>query len=116
MNKTIRTVSAETMKSLSEYHWPGNVRELQNVIERAVILSKGPVLKVALPDLKRRLPEDNPKKKETLMEAERKHILSVLEDTNWVVGGPNGAALRLGLNRSTLQFRIRKLGLVRPAR
>ncbi len=116
MNKTIRTVSAETMKSLSEYHWPGNVRELQNVIERAVILSKGSVLKVALPDLKRRLPEDNPKKKETLMEAERKHILSVLEDTNWVVGGPNGAALRLGLNRSTLQFRIRKLGLARPTR
>lgn len=116
MNKTIRTVSAETMKSLSEYYWPGNVRELQNVIERAVILSKGPVLKVVLPDLKRNFPDNNAKKKGTLLEAERKHILSVLEDTNWVVGGPNGAALRLGLNRSTLQFRIRKLGLARPTR
>lgn len=116
MNKTIRAISAETMKSLSQYPWPGNVRELQNVIERAVILSKGTVLKVELPDLKRRLPDSNVRKKETLLEAERKHILSVLEDTNWVVGGPNGAALRLGLNRSTLQFRMRKLGLARPAR
>lgn len=114
MNKTIRTVPAETMKSLSEYHWPGNVRELQNVIERAVILSKGPVLKVPLPDLKRRLPDNGTRKKETLVEAERKHILSALEETNWVVGGPNGAALRLGMNRSTLQFRMRKLGLARP--
>ncbi len=114
MNKTIRSISTETMRSLSDYNWPGNVRELQNVIERAVILSRGPELRVALPDLKRRLPENNSKKKDTLLEAERKHVLSILEDTNWVVGGPNGAALRLGLNRSTLQFRMRKLGLARP--
>ncbi|HLI35471.1 MAG TPA: sigma 54-interacting transcriptional regulator [Terriglobia bacterium] len=116
MNKTIRTIPAETMNALTRYHWPGNVRELQNVIERAVILSKGPALNVALADLKRRAPDARPETKDTLEEAERKHIQAVLEETNWVVGGMNGAAARLGLNRSTLQFRMRKLGLTRPGR
>lgn len=116
MNKTIHTIPAGTMDSLSRYHWPGNVRELQNVIERAVILSKGSVLNVSLPELKRPVPGAQPGAKVTLEEAERKHILSALETTNWVVGGQNGAAARLGLNRSTLQFRMRKLGLARPTR
>jgi formate hydrogenlyase transcriptional activator len=116
MNKTIRTIPTQTMNALSSYHWPGNVRELQNVIERAVILSRGPVLNVALGELKRPRPPASPAVAGTLEEAEKKHILAVLEQTQWVVGGLNGAAARLGLNRSTLQFRMRKLGLTRPVR
>lgn len=120
MNKTIASIPSETMNSLARYHWPGNIRELQNVIERAVILSTGPGLKVSLADLKPRSSNgqeaSNPPSQGTLEEAERKHILAVLGETNWVVGGRNGAATRLGLNRSTLQFRMRKLGLVRPDR
>ncbi|HTV54454.1 MAG TPA: sigma 54-interacting transcriptional regulator [Terriglobia bacterium] len=116
MNKGIDTIPSETLQALVRYHWPGNIRELQNVVERAVILSKGPALKVELSDLKQRLPDNRPEANSTLEEAERKHILAVLEETKWVVGGPNGAAARLGLNRSTLQFRMRKLSLVRPSR
>ena len=125
MNKVIETIPRETMKALTGYDWPGNVRELQNVIERAVILSRGPVLKVPLADLLR-VPFAKPKLEKAaektavpagngrLDEAERKHILAVLEETNWVLSGPNGAAARLGLKRSTLQFRMRKLGITRP--
>jgi formate hydrogenlyase transcriptional activator len=116
MSKRINSIPSDTLQGLVRYHWPGNIRELQNVIERAVILSKGPALKVELSDLKQRLPLTAPGMNTTLEEAERKHILSVLEETKWVVGGPNGAATRLGLNRSTLQFRMRKLNLVRPSR
>jgi formate hydrogenlyase transcriptional activator len=114
-NKRIETIPSEIMNSLVRYHWPGNVRELQNVIERAVILSTGPVLRVPLSDLKVSDWEASPRKPETLEEAERKHILATLRETNWVVGGLNGAAIRLGLNRSTLQFRMKKLGITRPA-
>jgi formate hydrogenlyase transcriptional activator len=113
-NKAIETIPSEIMNSLVGYHWPGNVRELQNVIERAVILSTGPVLRVPLSDLKKRELGASPSKSETLEEAERKHILAALRETNWVVGGPNGAAIRLGMNRSTLQFRIKKMGISRP--
>jgi formate hydrogenlyase transcriptional activator len=116
MSRTILSIPTETMNALARYHWPGNVRELQNVIERAVILSRGTVLTVALSDLRRRTPDGNPKPTDTLEEVERKHILAVLQETKWVVGGMNGAAARLGLNRSTLQFRIRRLGLTRPER
>jgi formate hydrogenlyase transcriptional activator len=87
------------------------------VIERAVILSKGPMLKVPLGDLKTRLPElGHMNGASTLEEVERRHILSVLEQTNWVFAGPNGAAARLGLKRPTLQFRMQKLGISRPPR
>jgi formate hydrogenlyase transcriptional activator len=115
MNKTIETIPAETMNALLGYHWPGNIRELQNVIERAVILSAGPVLKVALADLKSRAASAGPKKHETLEEAEREHILAVLKESNWVLSGPKGAAGRLGMKRPTLQFRMRKLGISRPS-
>jgi formate hydrogenlyase transcriptional activator len=115
INKSVDTITAETMNTLARYHWPGNIRELQNVIERAVILSTGPVLKVPLSDLKARTASDSLKKQDTLQEAERKHILAVLDETKWVLGGPNGAALRLGMNRSTLQFRMKKMGIARPA-
>ncbi len=116
INKAIETIPSEIMNSLVRYHWPGNVRELQNVIERAVILSTGTVLKVPLRDLKFSESSADAKKSDTLEEAERKHILAALQETNWVVGGTNGAAARLGMNRSTLQFRMRKLGIFRPVK
>jgi formate hydrogenlyase transcriptional activator len=117
MKKEIDTVSSDTMKALMHYPWPGNIRELQNVIERAVILSRGTELKVPAADLKPRGAEDHSGDGEelTLREIERRHILSVLQQTNWVFSGPNGAAARLGMKRPTLQFRMRKLGISRPA-
>jgi formate hydrogenlyase transcriptional activator len=117
MGKQIDSISSETMNALVRYPWPGNIRELQNVIERAVILSKGPVLKVPLADLKVRAGElSQGNGSSTLEEVERRHILAVLEQTNWVFAGPNGAAARLGLKRPTLQFRMQKLGISRPQR
>jgi formate hydrogenlyase transcriptional activator len=116
MTKEINTISTETMNVLVHYPWPGNIRELQNVIERAVILSKGPVLNVSLTDLKIKTPDAGGQVNEvaTLEEIERRHILSVLDQTNWVFAGPNGAAARLGIKRPTLQFRMQKLGISRP--
>ncbi|HVX67765.1 MAG TPA: sigma 54-interacting transcriptional regulator, partial [Bryobacteraceae bacterium] len=116
LNKRVDTIASETMNALVRYHWPGNIRELQNLIERAVILSTGPVLKVPLSDLKSRPAPAATKRDETLEEAERKHVLAILEDTKWVISGPNGAAARLGMKRSTLQFRMRKLGISRPGK
>jgi formate hydrogenlyase transcriptional activator len=115
MNRDIDTIPAETMEALTRYSWPGNIRELQNLIERAVILSPGNVLKVPLQDLKHRSASTITSSSQTLEETERSHILTVLEKTKWKLSGPNGAAERLGLNRSTLQFRMKKLGIVRPA-
>jgi formate hydrogenlyase transcriptional activator len=123
MNKAIETIPSATMEALCRYHWPGNVRELQNVIERAVIISTGPALSVDIADLK--LPktsrperravaaesETNGALHNVLKETERQQILQALKQSNWVVAGPKGAAMRLGMNRSTLQVRIRKLGI-----
>jgi formate hydrogenlyase transcriptional activator len=117
MKKQIDTISSETMNTLVRYPWPGNIREMQNVIERAVILSRGSVLHIPSSDLKSRIPEpDDTNGFVTLEEMERKHILSVLEQTHWVFGGPNGAAAVLGIKRPTLQFRMQKLGIARPQR
>jgi formate hydrogenlyase transcriptional activator len=117
MGKPIETISSETMSALLRYPWPGNIRELQNVIERAVILSQGPILKVPLADLKARGAElAHQNGSSTLEEVERRHILAVLEQTKWVFAGPNGAAARLGIKRPTLQFRMQKLGIFRPQR
>ena len=115
MNQRIETVPNETMQALIRYNWPGNIRELENVIERAVILSPGSVLRVPLQDLRSSavLNEDS-MKYGTLEEVERAQILATLKGTRWVLSGPNGAAIRLGLNRSTLQFRMKKLGIMRP--
>jgi formate hydrogenlyase transcriptional activator len=113
MNKTIDTIPAETMDVLTRYHWPGNVRELQNLMERAVILSPGPVLKVPVSDLQIRATTGSPKRNETLKDVERAHILEALESSNWVVSGPRGAAALLGLKRTTLQVRMEKLGIRR---
>jgi formate hydrogenlyase transcriptional activator len=115
MNRGIDTIPSETMSVLVSYHWPGNIRELQNLVERAVILSTGPVLKVPLKDLQSQ-PQSAAStngKFETLEEVERRHILETLEATHWVVGGRNGAAERLGLKRSTLQVRMEKMGIRR---
>jgi formate hydrogenlyase transcriptional activator len=115
MKRQIESISSETMNALLRYPWPGNIREMQNVIERAVILSRGSILHIPSADLKSRsgeVPEANGLA--TLEEVERKHIVAVLEQTNWVFSGPNGAAARLGLKRPTLQFRMQKLGITRP--
>ena len=117
MKKTIETIPTETMEALTRYDWPGNIRELQNLIERAVILSAGQTLEVPVAALgARQLPAANREGGETLEEAGRRHIITALERSNWVLAGPNGAAARLGIKRSTLQFRMRKLGIVRPRR
>lgn len=115
LNKPINSISSVTMDALLRYGWPGNIRELQNVIERAVILSEGPMLKVPLSEISTK--NTNHVSNEgatTLEEVERRHILSVLKETNWVFAGQRGAAARLGIKRSTLQFRMKKLGISRP--
>jgi formate hydrogenlyase transcriptional activator len=127
MKKPIDTIPSRAMAALTEYHWPGNVRELENFIERAVILSRGPELEVPLGELKHkapsksiaalmaaRLPMSLPDGVGTLEQAERDHIVRALGETNWVIGGPEGAAARLGMKRTTLQSRMRKLGITRP--
>ena len=110
MNKRIETIPAETMGALSRGHWPGNVRELENFIERAVILSQGPVLRVPLAELKPTR-EGEPVGEATLEAAEREHIIRVLRETGGVIGGPHGAAARLGIPRTTLNAKMRKLGI-----
>jgi formate hydrogenlyase transcriptional activator len=114
MNKTVDTIPSETMSAMVRYHWPGNIRELQNLIERAVILSQGPVLKVPVAELKADPTLAATRQIETLEDGERRHILAALNATNWVVGGPKGAASLLDLKRSTLQARMEKLGIRRP--
>jgi formate hydrogenlyase transcriptional activator len=117
MGRRIETIPASVMDALVGYRWPGNVRELQNVIERAVILSNGPTLQVPPADVQpapTTVTSPTVAAPETLTDAEREHILRALRETNWVLGGPKGAAARLGMKRSTLHWKIRKLGLTRP--
>jgi formate hydrogenlyase transcriptional activator len=121
--RVIDTIPSEAMQALIRYSWPGNIRELQNIIERAVILSRGPVLNVVLAELMSDVnstsaPVVNAAKsatheslQEMLEETERTQILRALEEANGVVAGPNGAAARLGVKRSTLQLRMQKLGI-----
>jgi formate hydrogenlyase transcriptional activator len=112
MGKQIEHVPPETMAALSSYQWPGNIRELQNFIERSVILSSENVLDAPLASLKSAT-EVESLGPITLEDAERDHIRKTLEQTRWVVAGPNGAAARLGIKRSTLYFRMQKLGISR---
>jgi formate hydrogenlyase transcriptional activator len=115
MNRRIETIPARTMEVLANYPWPGNVRELQNFIERAVILSPGSSLRAPLEELKQETAQDAGTSLSTLEEMEREHVLRALRESNWVTGGPNGAAVRLGMKRTTLAYRIRKLKIpVRP--
>ena len=112
MGKQIDHIPPATISALSSYQWPGNIRELQNFIERSVILSDGTVLSPPLAELKRS-PVAESLGAVTLKDAERDHILKTLKQTRWVVAGPNGAAARLGMKRSTLYFRMQKLGISR---
>jgi formate hydrogenlyase transcriptional activator len=112
MGKQIEQIPPETMSALTSYQWPGNIRELQNFIERSVILTSGSVLHPPLASLKS-APEAESLGAITLEDAERDHIRKTLEQTRWVVAGPNGAAARLGIKRSTLYFRMQKLGISR---
>jgi formate hydrogenlyase transcriptional activator len=116
MNRRIETIPARTMEVLANYPWPGNVRELQNFVERAVILSPGTSLHAPLEELKQHTTQASTTTSlSTLEEMEREHVLRALRESNWVTGGPNGAAVRLGMKRTTLAYRIRKLGIpVRP--
>jgi formate hydrogenlyase transcriptional activator len=128
LGKVIDAIDSDTMSALTRYAWPGNIRELQNVLERAVILTSGPVLNVQTENLRAgsqsaAAPAASPSNgngthassnrniREALEEAERQQILAALEKANWVVAGPEGAAARLGMKRSTLQSRMQKLGI-----
>jgi formate hydrogenlyase transcriptional activator len=113
MKKPIEAIPTKAMITLSEYHWPGNVRELENFIERAVILSPGADLNVPLSELKP-LTGNATNGAKTLEGIEREHILKILRQTNWIIGGRSGAATQLGMQRSTLQSRMKKLGIARP--
>ncbi|MBA2484813.1 MAG: sigma 54-interacting transcriptional regulator [Nitrospira sp.] len=114
MKKTIDSISTEGMSALAQYDWPGNVRELENVIERATILSQGGELQVALEKITPKLGmETHPES--TLEAAERAHIVRALQAANWIIGGPHGAAAKLGMKRTTLQSRMLKLSIARPS-
>jgi len=111
MNRSIDTIPEEIMQMLQVHDWPGNVRELQNFIERAVILTDGAVLRAPMYELKALVRDPKPTAARTLAEAERDHIVEVLQNSRGVISGHNGAAARLGLKRTTLQYRMRKLGI-----
>jgi formate hydrogenlyase transcriptional activator len=115
MNKRIETIPTDVMQALTRYHWPGNIRELQNFIERAVILSKTTTLQAPLGELERLADKGSSPRIRTLVVTDRDQILKALTAANWVLGGPGGAAERLGLKRTTLLYRMRCLGITRPA-
>jgi formate hydrogenlyase transcriptional activator len=110
MNRRIESIPSAAMEALTGYAWPGNVRELENLIERAVILTRGASLEIPLAELRAATDTPTPV---TLQDAERDHIRRSLEQANGVVGGPNGAAARLGMKRTTLQSKMKKLGISR---
>jgi transcriptional regulator with GAF, ATPase, and Fis domain len=112
LGKVIKVIPAGVMDALRQYHWPGNVRELENVLERAVINSSGPKLRL-VDDLKKPR-KDAPRTDQTLEHVERDYIKRVLEKTGWKVSGKNSAAEILGLDRSTLRARMRKLNILKP--
>jgi formate hydrogenlyase transcriptional activator len=114
MNKSIDQIPVETMDALVRYRWPGNVRELQNFIERAVILSPHSVLRAPVGELEPFHRQERDVAMSGLAEVERDHIVRALEASNWVVAGPNGAADRLGMKRTSLVYRMQKLGIRRP--
>lgn len=113
-NKLITHIPAETMVELSRYPWPGNIREMENLIERSVILSRGETLEVPLSVLQQPVSCETKAETVTLRDLEREHILCVLNECHWVISGPSGAAAKLGMKRTSLQYRMQKLGITRP--
>jgi PAS domain S-box-containing protein len=113
MNRKIESIPPEIMKALTKWDWPGNIRELENFIERCVILSKGPALRAPISELQ--VPEETASQQEdvSLEATEREHILRVLREAKGMIGGPDGAAARLGLKRTTLNSKVKKLGIKR---
>jgi formate hydrogenlyase transcriptional activator len=121
MGRQIESIPTAVMDALTLYPWPGNIREMQNIIERAVILSPGTALQMNTGELKAgpspaaaESTNGSPREAITLDDAEREHILGALRETRWVLGGPNGAAARLAMKRTTLQSKMKKLGISRP--
>jgi transcriptional regulator with GAF, ATPase, and Fis domain len=110
LNKTIDSIPDEVVELLKAHDWPGNIRELQNFIERAMLFSPGSVLRLPL-DLKQTAKQTSENASRTLADANREHILETLKEVNWLIGGQDGAANRLGLPRTTLIYRMRKLGI-----
>lgn len=115
LNRPIERIPADTMDALTAYAWPGNIRELENLVERAVILSTGLDLVVPLSELKASRAATHTAQVSTLESAEREHIIRALNATNWIIGGPAGAAVKLGMKRTTLQSKMQKLGVTRPS-
>jgi len=116
MNRKVTWIASTAMDALVAHTWPGNIRELQNLVERAVIRSVGDELRVPVSELDQGIGgSDRLAGLGTLQDAARAHILATLNATRWVLSGPHGAAARLGINRSTLQFRMKKLGISRPS-
>ncbi len=115
MNKAIDTIPSDAMHALARYDWPGNIRELQNFIERAVILSKGTVLQPPIAELKSPTGQTASvaRKPNSLDDAQREHIVQTLRETRWVLGGSHGAAARMGIPRTTLLYKMRRLGIFR---
>jgi transcriptional regulator with GAF, ATPase, and Fis domain len=111
LGKSIESISVESIREMERYHWPGNVRELRNVIERAVILAKGPQLTIAMPQP---MPSPRFQPSLTLRNVQIEHIRATLQSTNWRIRGAGGAAERLGLKPTTLETRMAKLGVTRP--
>jgi formate hydrogenlyase transcriptional activator len=110
LNKSIDSIPDEVLEALKAHDWPGNIRELQNCIERAVLFSPGAVLRLPL-GLKQTMAQPSEGAARTLADADREHILETLNQTNWLIGGQDGAANRLGLPRTTLIYKMRKLGI-----
>src|SRR5277367_2711123 len=110
LNKIIDSIPDEVIEVLKAHDWPGNIRELQNCIERAVLFAPGSVLRLPL-DLKQMVTQTANQNSRTLADADREHILETLKQTNWMIGGQDGAANRLGLPRTTLIYKMRKLGI-----
>jgi formate hydrogenlyase transcriptional activator len=110
LNKPIDSIPDEVVEVLKAHDWPGNIRELQNFIERAVLFSPGSVLRLPL-DLKQTVKQNSESVSRTLADADREHILETLNQTDWLIGGQGGAANRLGLPRTTLVYKMRKLGI-----
>jgi formate hydrogenlyase transcriptional activator len=110
LNKPVDSIPDDVIAVLKAHDWPGNIRELQNFIERAVLFSPGTVLRLPL-DLRQRVTQNSESAARTLADADREHILETLSQTNWMIGGQDGAANRLGLPRTTLIYKMRKLGI-----